>query len=82
MRSNNEKQIEEAWVEVLAHVYKAVDWKKVARNRSACRNSEYLKLPPTTPSRFEKRGFASNDFIKLEIPELKIIKLEIPELKI
>lgn len=30
-----EKQIEEAWVEVLAHIYKAVDWRRVAKNRSA-----------------------------------------------
>ena len=30
----NEK-VEEALVEWLAHIYRAVDWKKVARNRSA-----------------------------------------------
>ena len=28
-------EIEQAWVEVLAHIYKAVDWKKVAKGRSA-----------------------------------------------
>ncbi len=28
-----EKRIEEAWVELLAHIYRAVDWKKVARSK-------------------------------------------------
>lgn len=32
MQSN---EIEQAWIEVLAHIYKAVDWIKVARNRNA-----------------------------------------------
>jgi len=27
-------EVEEAWVEVLAHIYRAVDWRKVARSRS------------------------------------------------
>ena len=31
----SEREIESAWVEVLAHIYKSVKWKKVAKGRSA-----------------------------------------------
>ena len=58
MRSNDEKRIEEAWVEVLAYVYKAVDWKKVARNRSAYdifeHRLEFSKYEPDIPSVIQK----------------------------
>lgn len=33
MRSDLDRALEDAWTELLAHVYKAVDWKKIARNR-------------------------------------------------
>jgi hypothetical protein len=29
----NEKEIEKNWVSILGHIYHAVNWKKVARNR-------------------------------------------------
>lgn len=56
--SPNEKQLEEAWVEVLAYIYKAVDWKKIARNRSAYdvfeHRLEFSRYQPDVPSVIQK----------------------------
>jgi len=56
--SPNEKQLEEAWVEVLAYIYKAVDWKKIARNRSVYdvfeHRLEFSRYQPDVPSVIQK----------------------------
>jgi len=52
--SKLEKKLEEAWVDLLAHIYKAVDWKKTARNKSAYdifeHRLEFSRYEPDIPS--------------------------------
>jgi len=76
MRSNNEGRIEEAWVEVLAYVYKAVDWKKVARNRSAYdifeHRLEFSKYEPDIPSVIQRLC----NSLGLQAPPLPLDEIE------
>jgi len=51
-------EIERAWIEVLAHIYKAVNWKKVAKGRSAYdifeHRLEFSKYESDVPSVIQK----------------------------
>lgn len=53
-----ERKLEEAWTELLAHIYKAVDWKKVARNKNAYdifeHRLEFSRYEPDIPSVIQK----------------------------
>jgi hypothetical protein len=53
-----DKHLEQAWVEVLAHIYKAVNWKQVAKGRSAYDVFQHrlaiARTRPDVPSAIEK----------------------------
>lgn len=73
---SDEKQVEDAWVEVLAWIYKAVDWKKVARGRSAYdifeHRLEFSKYEPDVPSIIQKLC----NSLSLQAPPLPLDKVE------
>ena len=72
----DERKIEEAWVEVLAYVYKAVDWRKVARGRSAYdifeHRLEFSKYEPDVPSIIQKLC----NSLSLQAPPLPLDEIE------
>lgn len=53
-----ERKLEEAWTELLAHIYKAVDWKRVAKSKNAYdifeHRLEFSRYEPDIPSVIQK----------------------------
>jgi len=74
MQSSN--QIERVWVEVLAHVYKAVNWRQVCRNRSAYdvfeHRLEFSKYEPDIPSVLQRLC----NSLSLQAPPLPLDDIE------
>ena len=53
-----QSEVEKAWIEVLAHIYRAVNWRKVARGHFAYdifeHRVEFSKIQPDVPSVLQK----------------------------
>jgi len=68
-------KVEEAWVNVLAHVYKAVDWRKI-RGRSAYdvfeHRLEFSKYEPDIPSVLQRLC----NSLSLQAPPLPLDDIE------
>ena len=69
-------ELEKAWIEVLAHVYKAVNWKNIARNRSAYdifeHRLEYSRHEPNVPGVIQKLC----NTLSLQAPPLPLDKID------
>ena len=70
------KEIEENWIEVLAHIYKAVNWKKVARSKNAYdifeHRLEFARYEPDVPSLIQKLC----NTLSLQAPPLPLDRVE------
>ena len=71
-----EKDIEDTWVIVLAYIYRSVNWKKIARNRSSYDIFEhrlcFARYEPTVPDIIQKLC----NTLSLQAPPLPIDKIE------
>ena len=71
-----EEKVEDAWVEVLAHIYRAVDWRRVARNRSAYDVFEhrlsFARYERTVPDIIQKLC----NTLSLQAPSIPLDKIE------
>lgn len=71
-----QKEIEQAWRDVLAHVYAAVNWKKIARGRSAHdifeHRLEFARYEQSVPSLLQKLL----NRLSLQAPPMPLDKIE------
>ncbi len=71
-----DRNLEEAWTELLAHVYKAVDWKRIARNRIPYdifeHRLEFSRYEPDVPSVVQRLCNA----LSLQAPPLPLDVIE------
>jgi len=72
-----EELAEQAWIDVLAHVYRTVDWKRVARGRSSLDIFEhrlrFSMFEPDVPSVIDKLC----NTLGLQAPWLPLDKIDI-----
>ena len=70
------KEIEENWIEILAYIYKAVNWKKVARSKSAYdifeHRLEFARYEADIPSLIQKLC----NSLSLQAPPLPLESIE------
>ena len=71
-----EKDIEDTWVIVLAYIYRSVNWKKMARNRSSYDIFEhrlcFARYEPTVPDIIQKLC----NTLSLQAPSLPLDRIE------
>ena len=71
-----EEKVEEAWVVVLAHIYGAVNWRKIARNRSSYDIFEhrlsFARYEPSVPDIIQKLC----NTLSLQAPSLPLDRIE------
>lgn len=73
-----ESRIEDAWVEVLAHIYNAVDWKRIIRGKRSPydvfeHRLEFARYEPTIGQVLQKLLNTLN----LQLPKLPLNQIEL-----